>query len=208
MPESDQERILDHDYDGIREYDNPLPGWWTWLFIISVAFSCLYILYYHIGVGSSIEEKYEDEVAAHYEKLLESLGEIRPDTATILQLSRNEEWMPAVGSMFAGNCAQCHGADGGGIVGPNLTDDHYKNIREPADFYTVIANGIAGTSMPAWGDRMSEPQMILLAAYAASLRGTTPAAPKAPEGNIIDPWPAAPAEDATSPPAADADGGS
>jgi cytochrome c oxidase cbb3-type subunit 3 len=195
MSEADYDRMFEHDYDGIQEYDNPLPGWWTWLFIISIAFSCIYILYYHVGVGPSVEEKYQAEVAAHYERLLESLGEIRGDNETIVKLMYNEEWMSAMGGMFGGNCAQCHAADGGGTVGPNLTDDFYKNIREPADFYTVISEGIAGTSMPVWKDRLSEPQIILLAAYVASLRGTTPAAPKASEGNRIEPWPPPPAED-------------
>jgi len=185
---SPDDMLMDHEYDGIREYDNPLPGWWTWLFVASVFFSVLYYFYYHIGTGPTIQQKYDMQVAAHVERLLEQLGEIRADNATILAFKDNHEWMSATKGLFAGNCSQCHGADGGGGIGPNLTDDLYINIKQPEDLFTVITKGVANKGMQAWEARLSEPQRILLAAYVASLRGTTPATPKAAEGSSVPAW--------------------
>jgi cytochrome c oxidase cbb3-type subunit 3 len=200
--------LMDHEYDGIREYDNPLPRWWTWLFVLSIIFSLVYVGYYHIGIGPTIHDKYQAEVAAHVARLLEQLGDIQADNATILEYSRNTEWMTATGGMFVGNCAQCHAPDGGGNIGPNLTDGHFINVKEPKDLFTVITEGVAGKGMQAWKDRLSEPQRILLAAYVASLRGTTPSRGKAAEGSRIPEWetfetPAGGDEDAGAAPAED-----
>jgi len=189
MSNPEYDKLFDHDFDGIQEYDNPLPGWWSWLFIASIVLSVCYIAYYHIGVGPSVQDSYQAEVASYYEELLAELGNIQPDNASIVRLMNNEDMMSAMGGVFRGSCAQCHADDGGGNIGPNLTDDYYKNVTEPADIYSVIADGIEGTSMPAWSQRLREPQMILLAAYVASLRDTTAAAGKEPEGSRIDPWP-------------------
>jgi cytochrome c oxidase cbb3-type subunit 3 len=181
--------LMDHEYDGIREYDNPLPGWWTWIFWVTVVFSAVYVFYFH-GAGPSIEDRYQAAVARHVENLLAQLGVITPDNRTIVEFMGNEDWMSAMGGLFKGNCSQCHAVDGGGNVGPNLTDEHYKNVTEPADIFRVINEGVAGTSMKGWSDRLREPQMILLAAYVATLRGTEPAVPKEAEGDRIAPWPA------------------
>jgi len=183
------DKLFEHDFDGIREYDNPLPGWWKHLFTASVVFSFFYILYYHVGVGPSIEEKYEMEQTAYIEKQLELLGAIEPTNEYIVEYMNKPQWMQGMAGVFRGNCAQCHANDGGGNIGPNLTDDYWKNVTEPEDIYRVIANGIPGTQMAAWSDRLMDKQIIVLAAYVASLRGTTPAAPKEPEGSEIPPWP-------------------
>jgi cytochrome c oxidase cbb3-type subunit 3 len=190
MADSEYDKFFEHEHDGIREYDNPLPGWWNWLFVASIVFSIWYFVYYHIGVGPSIHERYDAAAVAQLERQLGSFGTLNPDDVTIMRLlAEKPEMIQALGGMFRGNCAQCHEPDGGGNIGPNLTDDHWKNVRKPADIYTVIAEGIAGTSMPAWKNRFREPQMILLSAYVVSLRGTTPDAPREPEGQVIDPWP-------------------
>lgn len=186
--ESQFDQLMNHEYDGIREYDNPLPFWWVWMWAASVVFSVGYAAWYHVGKGASVLEKYEVAKTVHIEKQLAGLGEIRADDATILRLMLDESMMEAVGGMFRGNCAQCHGNEGGGNIGPNLTDDAFKNITAPADLYTVIADGIPGTSMPAWSQRLREPQMILLASYVAHLRGTNPTVSIEADGSSIPPW--------------------
>jgi cytochrome c oxidase cbb3-type subunit 3 len=191
MSQSDYEAMFEHEHDGIREYDNPLPAWWTWLFILSVVFSVVYVGWYHLGVGPSIHDGYESEVATYYEHQLARLGLQQADDATIIRLMNDESMMGALSGMFQSNCAQCHRADGGGSIGPNLTDDSFKNVKTPADLYTVITNGVAGTAMTSWENRLREPQRILLAAYVGSLRGSNPPNAKAPEGSRIPPWPAA-----------------
>ena len=187
MSTPDHDHLTAHDYDGIQEYDNPLPGWWKWLFVLSIVFSCGYTMYYHLGGAPTVEEKYYTSLQAHLDDMLAPLGAIRRDNETILRLMTNEKLMGAVGGMFKGNCAQCHGADGSGNVGPNLTDDVYKNIQSPLGIYNVIANGIPTTSMAGWEQRLREEQMILLASYVAHLRGQNLSG-QPPEGDPAPPW--------------------
>lgn len=183
------DELLEHEYDGIREYDNPLPPWWVWLWVGSMFFSTAYVMWYHLGDGPTVEAKYEVSVSRAVEAQLAHLGEITGDDATILTLMSDDKMMDAIGGLFRGRCAQCHGNEGGGNIGPNLTDDLYKSVESPADIYSIIAEGIPGTSMPAWGQRLREPQMILLASYVAKLRGTSPSgSPKEPEGVEIASW--------------------
>ncbi len=187
-PQNEYDQLLQHDYDGIREYDNPLPGWWVWLFWATIIYSGFYWVYYHIGDGPTVEEKHEVAMVRHIEAQLAQIGELKPDNETIVRYMHNEDWMRAMGGVFRGQCAQCHAADGGGLIGPNLTDGYYQHVREPADIFRVIRDGAAGGSMPPFEGRMREPQMILIAAYVASLRGTEPAQPLAPDGRRAPPW--------------------
>ena len=98
------------------------------------------------------------------------------------------EWMLYANSVFLTNCQSCHGPDGGGVVGPNLTDDYYKNVKKITDIAEVIKNGAAGGSMPAWRTRLHPNEVILMAAYVAGLRGKNLKG-RAPEGEKIPPWP-------------------
>lgn len=180
--------LLDHEYDGIKEFDNPLPGWWRWLFALSIFFSIGYWMWYHIGIGASIHDTYQQQVASYWEENLARLGWTKPTNEAIVMLSRNESVMAAMAGMFESNCAQCHRADLGGNIGPNLTDDEWKNVTKPEDIVRVIRDGVKGTGMTAWGTRFREPQMMLLAAYIVAQRGTNPPNPKAPEGLAIAPW--------------------
>ena len=191
MPHDDFEQtdvLTDHDYDGIQEYDNPLPGWWKWLFWGTIFFSIAYVGLYHIRPDQGIHDKYQSRVASFFEGQLEQLGFSEPSNEAIVGLMNEEDVMNAMAATFAGNCGQCHRDDGGGNIGPNLTDDHFKNVKSPEELFNVIANGIPGTSMPAWNTRMRDPQIIMLAAYVARLRGSSPDTPKEPEGVELPPW--------------------
>jgi cytochrome c oxidase cbb3-type subunit 3 len=181
-------RLLDHEYDGIQEFDNPLPSWWRWLFAVSIVFSVGYWMWYHIGNGATIEETYQTRVARYWESQLSRLGLGEPTDEAIVELSRNESMMEAMAGAFENNCAQCHRADLGGNIGPNLTDDHWKNVKSPVDIVRVISDGVPGTAMTAWKNRFREPQIMLIAAYVASRRGSGPPNPKAAEGVVIEAW--------------------
>jgi cytochrome c oxidase cbb3-type subunit 3 len=182
-------RILDHECDGIREYDNPMPFWWSALFWASIVFSIPYFAYYHFGgVGESITSQYESEVGAFYEMQAAKLGDLKPDDATILALSHDDKKLLAGRNMFKANCATCHAPDGGGKTGPNLTDDAYINVRAPKDIFKVVRDGVVAKGMPDWKSRFSEAQLVLLSAYVVSLRGTTAASPREPQGERIAPW--------------------
>lgn len=183
-------KVLDHEYDGIREYDNPLPRWWTWLMWGSVAFSAPYFVYFTFGVGATLQQSYDAETAAFFEVLAKRLGDVQADEATLVRLSNDDTFMATGRVLFRANCAVCHAPDGGGGTGPNLTDGHYINVKKIEDLFTVIRDGVTNKGMPAWSKTFGEPHMIVLAAYAAHLRGEKPAAPKSPQGDTIAPWPA------------------
>lgn len=183
--------LTGHEYDGIQEYDNPIPGWWNAIFGFTVVFSVVYVLTWHLSfAGTSIEEDWSRDQVAEIARLFGTVGELRPDSATILAQMDDARFMSLAKSIFIGNCSACHKRDGGGDVGVNLCDESYKNVHTIEDLYRVISEGANSGTMPSWKNRISNNERVLLAAYVASLRGTTPAVPKAPEGQVIPPWPA------------------
>jgi len=184
---------MDHEYDGIREFDNPTPGWWHILFWASILFSLLYFYFFTFSpVSWTVQERWEQAQAEAYARVFGALGDLEPDEPTMLGLKGDEKMMAVARGMFATNCAQCHGRDGGGINGVNLTDDVYKNARSLGDLLLIINNGAANGAMPAWGNRLTQNERILLAAYVASLRNTNVPGGRMPEGEAIPPWPKPP----------------
>jgi cytochrome c oxidase cbb3-type subunit 3 len=186
--------LTSHNYDGIQEYDNPLPGWWKWLFVVTIAFAPPYFLYYHGGaVGRSLEDQYDQAYAAAMKKQFGALEGISIDRDSVVKFLYDEDWLRAGKAIFRTNCVSCHGQEGLGVVGPNLTDEEYKNIKDIGDFLTVIQNGANGGAMPAWTNRLLPVEIVLVSSYAASLRGSAAeGAGKAPEGRPIAPWPGPP----------------
>lgn len=169
--------LTDHSYDGIREFDNPMPGWWKWLFVGSIFWSALYWLYYENGLtpDRSVIASYDRAVAANQEKQFAKIGELTPDPATIVEFSQKPEWVAFGKALFQTNCVSCHGPNAEGKIGPNLTDTHWKNVKSVEDIYKVINNGANGNAMPAWGERLkSQNKVILLASYVVSLQGSVP----------------------------------
>ena len=185
-----QNELTGHEYDGIEEYDNPLPGWWSTLFALTAVFSAFYVVYYHLGGdGKDIHAAYDDEAAEVMEVRFGQLGTLTPDRDTLLEYKDDKEWLAAGRAVFQTHCVSCHGKDGGGLVGVNLTDDHYKNITVIEDIVKVINDGAAGGAMPAWKNRITNVnQLVLTAAYVASLRGTNAPGGRAAEGKPIPAW--------------------
>ena len=199
MPETpDQKDILtSHNYDGIQEYDNPTPGWWTWLFIGSIAFGLIYCL---LAIAFTTEVEGEDMpyfgTRATFNRLqtaaiMERFGELegmQPDAETLslfVNDPENGKWLNAGQAVFTANCAACHGAGGAGLSGSgsNLTDEHYKHVRQVTDIVDVIRKGRANGAMPAWDSRLNDPQVLVVSAFVASLRGTNAAGGIQPEAD-------------------------
>ncbi|MBK8914981.1 MAG: c-type cytochrome [Phycisphaerales bacterium] len=205
MTERPLEHLRDHEYDGIQEYDNPTPGWWTGIFVLTVIFSVLYFPYYHGTLpGRTMHAAYDASVAENLRLQFAEIGELAPDEPTLLRFMQpaQAEWLKVGDVVFKAQCQGCHGSEGQGGAGPNLTDDHYKNVRRLADIPLVIANG-AANGMPAWKTRLHPNEIVLVSAYVARMRGRNLASSRPPEGEIIAPWPAAapeskPATDATT----------
>lgn len=188
MHGSEEALILSHEADGIREYDNPMPSWWSGLFWGTIVFSVLYAMYYMIGVGPGHSQEYDGELSAFYQDQAARLGDLRPDAQTMSSLMADQRMMQAAAGMFGANCASCHARDGGGGTGPNLCDDAWINVKGPGDIFTVISGGVVAKGMPAWDKRFGQSQRVLLAAYVAHLRGSRPAAPKDAQGSPVAPW--------------------
>ena len=188
--EADKSQSLtEHCYDGIQEYDNPLPGWWVWLFIATVLFAPVYWVYFHFGTeGRSTHDEYDRHMASIFELRFQEIGELQADRATILKYMKDPKWSAVGKVVYQTNCANCHGPDGGGAIGPNLTDHFWKNVKNVEDIARVIRDGAANGAMPAWKNRLShQNQIVLTAAYVASLRGQEVSG-KAAEGNEIPAW--------------------
>ena len=180
-----------HTYDGIQEYDNPLPGWWKWIFWVTIIFSPFYLMYFHVGApGRSVEEMYETSLAENTRKQYAEIGDLAGDQPTMIKYLKEAKWVGVGQSIFKANCVSCHGSDGGGNVGPNLCDENFKHVKQLPDIIKVINEGVAGGAMPAWATRFSHKNdVILVSVYVASLRGSKPAISKAPDGSPIPPWP-------------------
>jgi cytochrome c oxidase cbb3-type subunit 3 len=192
-PKRDQ--LSGHEYDGIQEYDNPTPAWWTAVFIASIFFSFFYFVYYHSGVPDrSIRDSYDAAVSANAKKVLASLGitELTVTQDNMLLWTTNKQFMDYGRGVFKQNCVNCHGSNGEGVIGPNLTDDYYKNVKKITDIPRVITNGAGNGVMPAWSPRLSSVDIALVGAYVASLRGQNLPSALAPLGEKIDPWPPMP----------------
>jgi cytochrome c oxidase cbb3-type subunit 3 len=192
------DQLLEHEYDGIQEYDNPCPGWWHAIFWLTVLFSAVYFLFFHVGNnGWTLAQAWNTATAEDMKQRFSGMGELANDTATILKYKDDAEWMVYANSVFLTNCQSCHGPDGSGVVGPNLTDDYYKNVKKITDIAEVIKNGAAGGTMPAWRTRLHPNEVVLMAAYVAGLRGKNLKG-RGPEGEQIAPWPKAAAEGSKS----------
>ncbi|WP_373055935.1 cbb3-type cytochrome c oxidase N-terminal domain-containing protein [Zunongwangia sp. H14] len=188
--EKEDEILLDHNYDGIRELDNNLPPWWLYGFYISILFAAVYLAKYHIFDGTDQAEEYRMEIAAAREAIEEYKRTAKDliDENTV-ELLTGEEDINAGKAIFTANCTACHRADAGGAIGPNLTDDYWilgggiKNV-----FHTISEGGRAGKGMVSWKTDLKPSEMAQVASYVLSLHGSEPLDPKEPQGEIwIDP---------------------
>ncbi len=185
---SNSNPLTGHAYDGIQEYDNPLPGWWKWFFVATIVFSVLYWMFFHMGAPDrSMFDQLSADEAELAKKQYGTLGELTQDRVTLVRFTQDKDWLQYGKSIFRTNCQSCHGPDGGGLVGPNLTDAKWRNVRHIEDIMKIVNNGAGNNAMPAWKQRFSDPRdVIMVSAYVASLLGTKPANPKAPTTEIVD----------------------
>lgn len=176
--------IFEHQYDGIREYDNPLPGWWKLLFVVTIAFSAWYVVYYHMGQGESVQGEYDRQMLELYDLQAKEILKLGPITdETIAKVGSQPEVIAGARGLFAQRCAVCHGTAGEGSIGPNLTDDYWLHGAKPTDIHRTISDGVPAKGMVAWKSQLPAGQILALSSYVVSLRGTNPANPKAPQGD-------------------------
>jgi cytochrome c oxidase cbb3-type subunit 3 len=178
-----QDRLLDHQYDGIAEYDNPMPGWWVISFWATIVFAIAYALNIGgIGTGPGRIAEYERTMADARKAHPPRSGFTAP--AVLLAIAADHEKVEKGKELFVKTCAPCHAADGGGVIGPNLTDDHWIHGGAIEQINATITNGVPAKGMPEWGKMLKPADVDLLTAYVWTLQGTTPAKPKPPEGEV------------------------
>jgi len=182
--------LLDHDYDGIHELDNKLPPWWLYLFYGCILFGAIYLVRYEMMGGDDQETELRKEIAQA--KIdVEKYMATAPDMMSESKVTKLTD-APSLAKgkvIFTTNCAACHRADGGGQIGPNLTDDHWifggsiKNL-----FHTITNGGRDGKGMVAWKGTLKPTEIQQVASYVLSLQGSNPKDPKAPDGDVwVDP---------------------
>ncbi len=185
--EQEKALLLDHDYDGIKELDNDLPSWWVGLFYATVIFSVIYILRYEVFGGDNQITEFNKEMAKAQEQIdlyNSTAGDrLTWDTARLLL---DESNLAQGKVLFDQNCVACHKVDGGGSIGPNLTDDHWilgGGVRDI--FHTISEGGRPNMGMIPWKTMLKPTQIEQLTSYVISLNGTNPSDAKDAEGDII-----------------------
>ncbi|MGA1226161.1 MAG: cbb3-type cytochrome c oxidase N-terminal domain-containing protein [Tamlana sp.] len=184
--EEEGEIILDHNYDGIKELDNNLPPWWLYGFYATIIFGAIYLLRFHVFNGENQFDELETELAdariaiEEYKKTAKNLVDVN----TVTQLTEASD-LNAGKTIFETNCVACHMADGGGGIGPNLTDEYWilgGDIKSV--FKTVSEGGRSGKGMISWKQQLKPLEMAQVASYVLTFQGTTPANPKEPQGDL------------------------
>ncbi len=185
--EKEETVMLDHNYDGIRELDNHLPPWWKWLLYGSMIWSVFYMFVYHVS-GSlplSIQE-YQEEVAVANKQIqnLQAASPQKKIDETTVVFTTDAVALKDGEDTFKSICASCHRMDGGGDIGPNLTDAYWKHGGSIQDVFRIVTNGVPNTNMVAWGTSMSPEKIQNVSSYLLTLQGTNPPNAKAPEGDL------------------------
>lgn len=185
MDEIKDQEIKNHEYDGIKEYDNPLPNWWLMTFFATIIFAFIYFLHYEFGGG----ETQEQELKA----ALSKIEELKNQTTTVtetpadLEAQLKDPKIAEIGArIYTVNCQSCHGGELQGMIGPNLTDKYWLHGKGlGADIVDVVKKGVLDKGMPAWGSVLSAQDIVAVSAFVLSKHGTQPTNAKAPQGELV-----------------------
>lgn len=190
---------LDHSYDGIQEYDNRLPNWWLFTLYGAIVFAVGYWLFYEtFGIGHSQFALYDREVeVATMAEINREMGKEVTDESVLL-MTKVPAQLELGAKIFQQKCTQCHGPQGGGDIGPNLTDDFWLHGPAPTQIYNTVMNGVLDKGMQAWKDQLGPVRVRQVVAYVASRKGlNVPGKPA--QGKSTAEWEAERAKNAPPP---------
>lgn len=181
--DKEEELVIPHAYDGIHELNNPIPTWFNVLFYGTLIFAAGYLYYYHVGeYGPNQDQEYENEIvkaATDKRAFLAKSGEKFDENSVKIDPS-----LIANGKIvYTTNCAPCHGQNGQGSVGPNLTDNYWLHGGSINDIFKTIKYGVPAKGMVSWEKNLSAKNIAEISNYILSLKGTNPANAKAPQGD-------------------------
>lgn len=181
--EENKHLISDHDYDGIRELNNPMPKWWRYLFYATIIFSAVYMFRYHVFGDDLQIAEYEKEMA----KAAKLKKPSKIDENALVAFTDTDN-LAAGKAIYDKNCIACHGAVGeGNPIGPNLTDEYWLNGGSINDVYKIIKEGKPMKGMLAWQNQLSPEQILQVTSYTLSLVGTNPPNAKEAQGELYEP---------------------
>jgi len=179
----DDDRKIVHVYDDIEEEDNRLPDWWLFILFATIVFSFIYWFIYHTA---KLRQQPGESYAAAIEQLVAARIAANPASAeAILALSRDAEQMALGAEVFRTTCAACHGPEGQGIIGPNLTDRYWIHSPDPEEILRGVREGYLSKGMPAWEPIIGPERSLRAAAFVLTLKGKNLEG-KAPQGEIIE----------------------
>lgn len=187
LSEEDKKVLLDHDYDGIQEFDYPMPGWWKATFFLSFAFALPYAIYYMVLGGPSVQ----DELAIE----MKALNKVK--TAYAVKMAKFDEPAyskfdtpegTALGAVvYEDNCLSCHEEKGKGDIGPNLTDAYWLHAKgTPATIYEVVLNGREEKGMPTWKEDLTKDEILQVVKYLMAIKDTNAPGGKEKQGLLIE----------------------
>ncbi len=184
---AEKELELDHDFDGIKELNNPIPFWFNLLFYTTIAVAFVYLLVFHVfEVGSLQGKEYETEMAnaeISRQEYIKKVGNLIDEKSVVLLTDKNKIHEGA--EIFTSKCVVCHGDKGEGKVGPNLTDEYWLHGGDVKSIFKTIKYGVPSKGMVAWQNSMNGSQMQELASFILSLQGTNPPGGKDPQGDKV-----------------------
>ncbi|MCO5231383.1 MAG: c-type cytochrome [Chitinophagales bacterium] len=184
--EEEGEIVMEHEYDGIKELDNATPPWFTIAFIGSIVIAFIYLWVYHVSKSAPMQiEEYNIEMAAAEAAHAEYLKTQPSIDENSVKLLTDAASIESGKKIFDANCVACHRNDGGGTIGPNLTDEYWLHGGSIKDVFSTIKYGVLDKGMVPWKDDLSPNQIAQVASYIHSLKGTNPANAKAAEGEIF-----------------------
>lgn len=176
-----KEEDMGHSYDGITEFDNDLPPWWKYSFYFTIVFAVAYMGYYHMANAGQLQiAEYETEM--RQAALLVSNEPDDPNKLTTYTALMTPADLSTGKSIYTTNCAPCHGTEGEGKVGPNLTDEFWLHGGEINQVYKTIKFGVTSKGMVAWKGKLAGKQILQVSSYIESLQGSKPANAKEPQG--------------------------
>lgn len=188
LNKQEEDLLLDHNYDGIEEFDYPLPAWWVWTFIGGAVFAVLYIYMYNFAGAPSLDDEFKQEMAK-IEKVREEQRKLTGnfDEADFKTWAEGEASAQLASNVYEENCVSCHEEKGKGDIGPNLTDEYWINFEKevtPGAIYAFIRKGNEDAGMPAWADMLSKEELYAAVKFVLSVKGTNIPG-KEPQGNKL-----------------------
>ena len=178
---------LDHNYDGIRELDNHLPPWWTYLFYLTIVFAVVYMFVYHVSGSLPLqEEEYANEISLAEEQKASMVTEDSGPTIDENNAEFTDEPSALANGqkVYISQCAACHKEKGEGGIGPNLTDEYWLHGGSFKEIFYTIKYGVPEKGMIAWEPLLSPVQMRDVSSYIKTLAGTNPPNAKDPQGEL------------------------